>query len=363
MVSSETGTYKICPPREIFGFESYTARGLISLARAVLEGRLEYSPRLAERIYTCLLCGNCRTHCELLQVDTVSIIRALRQEVVRAGLELDALKQVDANVKKEHNVFGMPSQHITKWAEELKLPQEGNILYFSGCYAYRYPQTAKATISILREAGLDIAYLGEGEWCCGAPEFANGSIVLAEELAVHNVEAIKTSNAKKVITSCAGCYHTLKSEYPELIGKLPFEVDHVSEVIVELIEKNKIKLDKEINKRVTYHDPCHLGRCEEVYEAPRKILKSIKGISFFEMLRNKENAWCCGGGTTTYTAFPQITARIAKTRIKEAENVGVEAIVTACALCLTVLTPPAKKTGIEVYDLPVIVAEAMDLKL
>ena len=294
-----------------------------------------------------------------------SLRHALRVDLVKAGFgPPEALKAVDAGVQSSHNVFGEPAEKRAAWAEGLNLPKKGDTVYFAGCYAsYRNQKIAKATVDVLKAGGIDMAYLGEEEWCCGVPQLADGNIALAEELVQHNVEALKAAGVKKVVTSCAGCFHALKSEYPEIIGNLPFEIVHSSEVIAELIESGKIRLDTEIAKTFTYHDPCHLGRHENVYEQPRKVLKAIKGATLVEMPRNKGNAWCCGGGSVVSTAFPDLSGEIAAGRVEEARGTAAEAIVSACPSCENGLTAAARKSKMEVHDLSVLVAKAMGMQI
>ena len=134
-------------------------------------------------------------------------------------------------------------------------------------------------------------------------------------------------------------------------------------MIADLLDKGEIKLSNSFRKRVTYHDPCHLGRYEGIYDSPRNILGSIPDIKLTEMQRNKRNAWCCGGGTNIYTAFTDTAQKIAATRVSEAKNIDAEAIVTACPLCVTLLKQAATREGIDVYDLPVIVAKSMGLTI
>lgn len=364
MIDPTRGVYGICPSWEARGFESYTARGTIHIARAIYEGRLRPTKHLAEHVFSkCLLCKNCQTHCPL-EVDIISVTKALRQDLFQAGLLPEPLKERDSDVRRNHNVFGEVSSDRTNWASGLELPRKGPTLYFAGCYdAYRYPQTARATVAILKEAGVDVAYLGEDEWCCGLPQLHDGNIVLAEENIKHNLDVIKKSGAKRVVTSCPGCYTALKSEYAKLIGKIPFEVIHISEFIAKLINAGKIASNEVVNKKVTYHDPCHLGRYEGVYEEPRKVIQAINGVELVEMQKNRENAMCCGAGTEVYIMDPDLATSIAKTRVEEAEETGAEAIVTACPMCVTNLKPAAKKAGIEVYDLPMFIAASMGLKV
>ena len=365
-IDYENGVYGICPVWEIYGFDSYTARGRSSIAQSLLEGRLKYTPPLIEHVYKCLLCGNCKEHCTWagLYVDVPEIVKAMRRDIVDGGFGLDSLKRVDLEVEKFQNVFGKSSSEMAKWAIDLNLPKKGSILYWSGCYnSNRYPKTSRSVVAILRKANINPAYLGEEEWCCGSPQDTNGKKILSEKLIKHNIEMIKNSGTKIVITSCAGCYHSLKSDWPKLIGELPFRVVHISEFVADLLIKGKIKFKKSIDRKITYHDPCHLGRYEGVYNPPRDILKNIPKLQFVEMLRNRENAWCCGGGGgATAVAFPELSSEIAKIRIDEAISTKANAIVTACPFCKNVLTS-ATKNDMEVYDLPVLIAEAMELEV
>ncbi|MBC3803382.1 hypothetical protein GH808_02880 [Acetobacterium fimetarium] len=364
----------ICPIQQhTGGFDQYAARGRNQIAKAILNGELEYSEELMESTFTCLGCNSCHEQCTRMDpltgekniIDETKLTNALRVDLVKAGFgPPEALKSVDAGVQSKHNVFGEPVEKRTKWAEGLDLPKQGDTVYFAGCYAsYRNTKIPKATVAVLKAGGVDVAYLGEDEWCCGVPQLADGNIGLAEELIQHNVEALKAAGVKKVITSCAGCFHALKTEYPEIIGKLPFEIVHSSEVIAELIDNGKISLDTEIEKTFTYHDPCHLGRHENVYEQPRKVLNAVKGATFVEMPRNKANAWCCGGGSVVSTAFPEISNEIAAGRVAEAKGTSAETIVSTCPSCENGLNAAARKSKIEVIDLSVLVANAMGIQI
>ncbi|MFZ7121185.1 MAG: (Fe-S)-binding protein [Eubacteriaceae bacterium] len=364
----------VCPVQQhTGGFDQYVARGRNQIAKAILNGDLEYSNELMESTFTCLGCNSCHVQCTRMDpltgekniIEETKLTNALRVDLVKAGYgPPEPLKAVDASVKSAHNVFGLPEERRGKWAEGLNLPKSGDTVYFAGCYSsYRDTKTAKATVAILRAGGIEPAYLAEEEWCCGVPQLADGNVGLAEELIVHNMEALKAAGVKRVITSCAGCFHAIKSDYPEVIGNLPFEVVHSSEVIAELIDSGKIKLDKEVAKTFTYHDPCHLGRHEGVYEEPRKVLNSISGANLVEMPRNKENSWCCGGGSVVSTAFPELSSDIANGRVEEAKDTEAEAIVSTCPSCEKGLSAAARKSKMKVYDLSVIVADAMGLKI
>lgn len=362
----------VCPVQQhTGGFDQYVARGRNQIAKAILNGELKYTKELADSAYTCLGCNSCHAQCTRMDmktgkpgfIDETKIQYALRVDLCKAGYEPESLQEVDKAIDLYGNPFGEDNAKRAEWAKELDLPTTGENVYFAGCYAsYRDTKIAKATASILKEGGIDVAFLGEQEWCCGVPQLADGNRELAEKLIVHNVEALKAAGVKRVITSCAGCYHALKSEYPEIIGELPFEVVHSSEVMAELIASGKISLKKEIAKKVTYHDPCHLGRHEKLYDAPRNVIKEVLGIELVEMPRNKENAFCCGGGSVVSTVFPDLTKDIAADRINEAQATEAEIIISACPSCESNLTPGARKAKMKVYDLNVLIAEAMGLK-
>ena len=361
----------ICPVHQhTAGFDETVARGRNAIARAILEGKLDYTQDVVDNAYTCLGCKSCFVQCGRIDhhtgkpaIDEVKITQAMRADIVKAGKEPEALKAVDASIAANHNPYGEDTAKRAAWAKDLNLPAKGETVYFAGCNAaYRAPKIAQATVAVLQAGGIDVAYLGEDEWCCGVPQFADGNVALAETLVMHNVEALKAAGVKRVITSCAGCFHALKSEYPEVIGELPFEVVHSSEVIAQLISDGKIKLDTEITKTVTYHDPCHLGRHEQVYDAPRAAISAIKGVNFVEMPRNKANAWCCGGGSVVSTVFPDLTSEIAADRVDEVKKTDAQILVSTCPSCESILGTGARKAKIEVVDLAVIVARAMGLK-
>lgn len=363
----------VCPVQQhTGGFDQYVARGRNQIAKAILDGELEYSDALMESTFTCLGCNSCHEQCNRVDprngkkiIDESKITQALRVDLVKAGFgPPEALKVIDKNMQNTRNPFAENVKKRSFWAKDLDLPKTGDTVYFAGCYAaYRDQKIAKSTVAVLKAGGIDVAYLGEDEWCCGVPELWDGNALLAEEMIQHNVNALKAAGVKRVVTSCAGCYHALKSDYPEIIGKLPFEVVHSSEIIADLLEKGRIKLDSEVAKTFTYHDPCHLGRHENVYDQPRNILKAIKGASLIEMPRNRENSWCCGGGSVVAVAFPELAKDIAEDRVEEALSTEADTLVSTCPLCENSLNASARKSKMEVVDLSVVVAKAMGIQI
>jgi heterodisulfide reductase subunit D len=359
--------YRVCPIREhTGGFEYHCARGKIKIAQGILEGRFGYDEELINLLYTDPDCKLCSWICHAEpMLDPVTIWRAMRQDIVSAGLgPPEPLRQIDNRVSEKHNVFGAIQERRTRWASDLDLPRRGDTVYFAGCHAsYPKPEIARSTVAILKKAGIDVAYLGEDEWCCGVVQFHDGSIDIAEEMARHNVESIRESGARRMVTACAECYKSFKLEYPALLGELPFEVLHTSEVLAELIKSGKLELTQGIGEsKITYHDPCQLGRYCQVYDPPREVLRSIPGVELIEMLRHRGNAWCCGNGADMVRSMDRdLASGIAGDRIVEANESGAEAIVTACPRCAESLERVAE--GIKVYDLSVVAARSMSIEI
>ena len=366
-VSDELGFYHVCPVYKNLRMEQYSGRGRTTIALGLSEGIIQHSRPLTDVIYTCLSCGACKEICPE-KIDVCGITRNLREEVFQRKLQPPKIRELQLALVKRHNLFNEEKPRST-WADEFDLPQKAETLYFAGCSdSYTYPQTAKACVRILQKAGKNIAYLGEKEWCCGAPAFWSGNNKLFEQIVRHNLAAIDSSGAKEVIVGCAVCYNMIKTNYPKF-AKVPFKISHISQFIAESIREGQIKFVKPFNRKLTYHDPCHLGREEKIYEEPRTIIKQIPGVKFVEMERNRQAAWCCGEGVVVNALFPNLTRKISAERIEEARRAGAEAIVTCCPGCAATLNKSAawvkSREGIEipVLELPVLVAEAMGLKL
>jgi len=229
---------------------------------------------------------------ELEALQSVAIMEAMRADCVDLGLQPEPLKKMAESIDKNHNTYGEPHANRTKWAEGLDIPQTADMVLFVGCsIAYRRQEIAKATAKILKRAGIKSAVLPD-EWCCGSILLRNGNVDLAEKMIQHNVELLKEKKVKRLVTSCAEGYMGINKDWPRFAGELPFEVMHISELLAELISGGKIKFKKPIKSKVTYHDPCHLGREMDIYDEPRSVLKAIPGIELVEMYPTKHAAWC-----------------------------------------------------------------------
>jgi len=364
VIPEEASPTPRCPIKEKFKFAAYSAKGLLWLCAAVQYHNFPLTQDLARVAYTCTTCGLCD---ELCFVGKLEPFRALREELVAHGVgPLEPSQAVDENIKKTNNPFGKSLADRTQWAEALDLPDRGDAVYFPGCYAaYKYPQAARATANILKAVGYPIAYLGEKEVCCGTHFIWDGETKMARAWAMRLSRAIREAGAKRVVVSCADCYRSLKVDYPALLGKLPFEVLHLSEVLAGLLGEGRVRFKQRMAVRVTYHDPCRLGRLGGgIYEPPREVLKAIPGLELVEMPRKRRWAWCCGsGGLVVLNAFPDFARWTACQRLDEAKAAA-GTLVTACAHCVANFEDAnqAQRTGLKIYDLPVLVAEAMGIE-
>ena len=369
--------FKVCPIREIHpsAFEVFFSRGKMNLAKGIILGELKPSKELADIFYQCTSCGSCREVCHQSHnpyiinnvcryLDHITVWEAVRADLVDAGYApLPRHKEITEWMEKEHNPYMEKHEDRIKWLEGKKLPETAEVVFFMGCTEpYRIPEICRAIVEILEKAKVDFTILHPEEYCCGSIGFRVGMRKLAEDLAKHNFEMFKKSGAKVIMTHCAGCYRTLKEDYKELFGELPYEVVHASEFILNLIKEGKLKLTKSIEKTVTYHDPCHLGRHTGVYEAPREILKSIPGLNLVEMERHHQHAWCCGAGGGVKSQYPELAEKIAGERIQEADQTGAEILSTMCPFCGTSLKQAIESENIKLQfkDVLELVLEAVE---
>lgn len=198
---------------------------------------------------------------------------------------------------------------------------------------------------IIRKCGIDFIKLKDLEVCCGSPVLNAGYSTDFKDLVHKNYKTFKEHRVKKIITPCPACFKTFKMEYPKFLENFDIEVEHVTQTIANAIKNGKLKT-KESNKpiKVTYHDPCHLGRYCGVYEEPRDILKAL-GYEIVEMKFNKKNSWCCGGGGGLKANYPELSEEIAKERIKQALETKTQILITTCPLCYSCLKEVTEKNN------------------
>lgn len=357
---------EICPEFRYTRFFAYSGMGKFHIIRALLEGDFDYkdSEKLLEICYFCTSCGACEMNClRLNEKEPLKAAEALKTRLIELGIApLPAHKELLNSIKNYDNPWLKPRAKRLDWTKGLKIKdaakEKCEYLFFAGCtpaYDPLLQHEIVNTVKVLQQAKVDVGILGEKEICCGSPAIRLGHREIFFDLVKRNLQTFKEAGVKKIITHCAGCFHTLKHDFPEVPGmpKIDFEVQHVSEVLDDLVTAGKIKFKKEVPLTVTWHDPCHLGRHCGIYEEPRNILKAIPGIRLVEMERIKDQGWCCGAGAGVRTAFPELSLKIASERIEEAKSTGAEAVVTSCPYCEQNLSDPIKRNNekIKLYDL------------
>ncbi len=326
---------RVCPVYDVIGWESVSPRGRMFILKSIIKGEL--NPDIViEDFYKCTTCGACEAVCQTL-IPLVDVWEEARAEFVKnKKAPLPIHKRLREVAEKTGNPYGEKREERGKWAEKYKIKERAEIIYFAGCTAcYRTKELAESTVEFLMKAGIDFCYAGEEEFCCGSPFLRTGQREIAYEFFKKNYEEWKRRGVKKILTTCAGCFRTISRDYPKIAKELgykwDFEVIHTVQLIHKLLKEKKIELES-WEERVTYHDPCHLGRHMGVYEEPREVLR-ILNAELVEMERNRENAFCCGAGGGLRSQFKEIAMKIGKKRIEEAEKTKARYIVSCCPFC------------------------------
>jgi heterodisulfide reductase subunit D len=359
-----------CPVYRVKLTQAFSPRGRVALLRAASRGEADLSANFASKFYSCTLCGACTEACPSgVQVDDLLV--RVRQELAERGALPPALSRVSQTIHQTHNISGEDNDLRLIWTENLPQRPTGSnkekadVVYFVGCVGALFPRSysiPQAFVQTLEAAGVDYSLLGGSEWCCGYPLFLNGLLHEAEETILHNVAEVRARGARQVVLACPSCYHLWKHVYPTVAAQdmEGLEVLHATEFLAQLIEQGRLPLT-EVNRIVTYHDPCDLGRKSKIYEAPRRILRSIPGLTLTEMRDNRENALCCGGGGNLESYDPGLMAAAGARRLAQAQETGAEAIVSACQQCERALTNAARqqRTRLRVMDITEIVWEAV----
>lgn len=370
---------KVCPSSLKYGFDAYSCQGRMDISLALMDGRLKYeeSPELLDIFYKCNMCGGCDASCKRgMDMEPLRVLIEMRAKLVEEGCIINRHKPLMNYLRKEKNMMMREKVDRGKWAEGLEIKdlrfEKAEIAYHAGCHiSYNKEQwhIARTSVNLLKKSGMNIGILGSSEMCCGCRAFDMGYRTDFAKLAEENMTKWAKAEVKTVITSCADCYYALKRLYSDLGVK--FEVFHTLEILHNLLMAGKLKFTTHSPLRVTYHDPCHIGRRLNVYEPgkaimglydlPREILKAIPGISLVEMYRIKEYAWCCGAGGGVKEGYPKFSNWTANERIKEAMATEAEAMVTCCPWCEQNFKSATKGTGgkMKIYDIAEFVYKAI----
>ena len=309
------------------------------MAQRVFHGLDPITPELKEIIYTCTDCLMCQELCGVRSdgYGPWDITVAMREEITERDGPLAAHRAIYEGLQREDSPWAQPKSERGRWASELNLIKLAGetvpTLLFAGCSADRPSGRAGviALAKLMQAAGEEFAVLGEDEKCCGLMAHDLGFRKEYDRLADDNLATIKKAGIHNVVVACGSCQRIWR----EHAGKLGTNVRvlHGTELIAELVRAGRLKFTRKVNKKVAYHDSCHLGRGCSVYEAPRFILTSVPGVEVVEMTRNRRWAWCCGGGGGVPEAYPELARWNAAERLREAQEAGAELVLTSSALC------------------------------
>jgi Fe-S oxidoreductase len=315
-----------------------------------MRGELEWSESIAKALYSCSTCNNCVQSCKFpFNKDIVNIILGAREEMVENGLVLPKIARFFKGIELYGNPYRELRENRGKWAEGTGIQSyDGQeFLLYVGCvgsFDETGQKSARALGEVLLKAGISFGILGAEEECDGNETCLLGERRIFEMLVEKNLSLFDRLGVKKIITLSPHSYNAFKNYYPD-----KFEVFHYTQILGDLISKGRLNLTGELSAKVTYHDPCFLGRHNSEYEAPRQVLHALPGVELIEMERNRENSFCCGGGSGNfYTDFfgggENSPARI---RVREAVETGASILAIACPVCAIMLDEAVKGEGLE----------------
>lgn len=292
-----------------------------------------------EIIYACTTCHLCNHRCRR-QVQTVDFIRGIRQLIAETGFLPSIYRNILFSVKTFGNPWSEEREKRDLWTKGIDVPlyrKDMDYLLYTCCtnvFDSSRKRTLIALVRLLKNANVSFGIIGKEENCCGESIRKIGAEEDFQVLVKKNTEILKRTEARKIITVSPHCHYTLKCEYPDFGGA--FEIVHYTELLARLVQEGRLVLKAPSPKRVSYHDPCYLGRNSGIYDPPRSLIQSISGTQFVELTKNRESSQCCGGGGGGIW-FGGSNTKLSNVRIEDAIEKEVNILVSACPYCLKML--------------------------
>ncbi len=314
-------------------------------------------------VWSCTTCSTCGVRCPK-DLNPYEFLIDIRGMAVEGGQVAPTIRDALESIFKNGNPWGRTRNKRTEWKQDLNLKHmspETDLLYFVGCtpaYDPRIQNVARSLATILGKANLNFGILDEEENCCGSEVYGMGEKGLFDFLVEENMKTFKKYNVRQAVTSCPHGYHAFKNRY----NQTSFEILHHTQMLAKLIDEKKLTPTREVNKKVIYHDPCFLGKQNNIYDEPRKVIENIPGAKLIEFDRTRARSVCCeGGGGRMWVDIPG--PRLAETRVKDAAECGAEILATACPYCLLTFEDAVKTTGLEgklqIMDIAEILCQAI----
>ncbi|MHA2107587.1 MAG: (Fe-S)-binding protein [Candidatus Hodarchaeales archaeon] len=347
------------------GIETWSAKGRMLLIRGLMKGDLEVSKKFIDVLYTCSECGNCFSECAK-QSDFHKAIIHVRNTIAKQKLAPDIFHTTAFNISRTGDPAATSSEKRFAWLNNItnkNFSENPDILYWVGCMvSSRTPKTALAFYNILKEVQANFTMLGEDEGCCGYVLISSGLWNEAKIIAKDIIRKIEKTGVDKVITPCAGCFYTFTKLFPEIFNLyIPCEVLHSTQYIKNEVKTKELRFNP-LNARITYHDPCSLGRHCGVYDTPREILEAIPDLQLAEMTFNRSHSRCCGGGGGLWSFNYQTSMDIASNRLRDdVTPLNIDMLTTSCPLCQMNFRITAKRKSIplKVNDITEIVGSVL----
>jgi len=363
----------VCAMHEEYKSQALTPSAIFLMADVILDGELEPTVERSITPFSCTMCGACAAACYSMFIHyeweyPTKLIEGVRELFVEQGAIPEEISKVLRNMYNTKNAWGLPQSQRVDWEKKggMSIPdfsKERNefLLYVGDASLIAETQHVPASIAkLLHEGGVDFGTLKEEEADSGNEIRELGESGLFEAIAEENIETFAKLGVKKIITISPHDYQAFCTDYPAL--GMDGEVYHYTQILDGLIREGKIKLTKGISKTVTFQDPCHLGRYNQIYEAPRNILKAIPGVKLVEMPSSRKDAFCCGGGGGRMwydDPAKYRKQRISDIRVRHAKGVGAEVIATACPYCLSMLVAAGNLGATSVKDVAELVLESL----
>ncbi|MFZ5639558.1 MAG: FAD-binding protein [Bacillota bacterium] len=349
------------------GWESYTPRGKWYILRQYLKGKIDLDQQTVDKFLMCTTCKRCNPVCQV-NLPIMELWDTFRPILVNemGFATYNAFQMMGASVESDLNIWAGRRSERDAWVpEDVTVKESADIAYWAGCTASLVTtDTAVNAVHILKEGGVEFCTLGQDEGCCGTPMLVAGKLDTFEFILRNNIEGLQKRGVKEVVISCPGCYMAFAHAYPVWAKKLGYDYDfkltHISEMAERLIQEGKLNFKKPINKKLTWHDSCHIGRHSGIYDAPRNVIKALPGVTFEEMAHNREDALCCGS-VLTRIGDPPVSDKLGAMRVQEAADIKADAMLATCPCCQVQLRVSADKEGIDVpiLDFSAVVAEAL----
>ncbi|MCZ7664636.1 MAG: (Fe-S)-binding protein [Thermoleophilia bacterium] len=389
---------KGCPSVDHNNFHNYSGGGRLVTYLSLLDGRSEVTDRVVDIAFKCQLCGNCDVACKVCRYDmeVLAALREFRFWLAEQGRVPPRYQAVIEGFRRRGTMLGAPEADRGSWAQGAGVKdlsrEKAELVFHPGCrhsLGGGLESVARTSLDILRKAGLDVGLLDNGQ-CCGGRVYHMGYREEFARTAARVLGAWEDAGVKTVVTPCADCYHTFKHLYAREGSRV--ETIHMVEFVDRLVREGRLEFTTPVPLKVTYHDPCHLGRQGEpfvpwegaekkifgqavvydpprpryngaqgVYEPPRDVLRAIPGIELVEMERIREAAWCCGAGGGVREAYPEFNAWTAAERVEEAKSTGADALVSACPWCEQNFSEALRdgRAPVRVFDVLELVRQAL----